>query len=115
MRRKRMARSSLCAGRAPNKRGLAMTRDLRSTRRRALTLTAGAALGAVTPARAAPAQDKARAFAALPDWTGIWTRRGNLFDPSGGAPNAGTNERARDYPPYKPAWEAAYSKFFMDV
>ena len=65
---------------------------------------------------AAPAVDeKTKAFAALPDWTGIWTRRGNLFDQSGGAPNAGDNEKARDYPPYKPEWEKAYSEFFKTV
>ena len=61
------------------------------------------------------ADQRAKAFAALPDWTGIWTRRGNLFDLSGGVGNAGANEKARDYPPYKPNWEAAYSKFFKEV
>jgi len=90
-----------------------------STRRDALTVALGAigaaALPSVVRAAQASAADRAKAFAALPDWTGIWTRRGNLFDQSGGAPNAGVNERARDYPPYKPAWEAAYSDFFRNV
>jgi len=90
--------------------------EIQSTRRAALALAAGAGIAAVAPAyAAAPAADKPRAFAALPDWTGIWMRRGNLFDQSGGAPNAGVNEKARDYPPYKPEWEAAYSKFFKEV
>jgi len=92
----------------------------RTTRRGAL----GVALGAVAAPLAAPmaalaadpsAADRAKAFAALPDWTGIWTRRGNLFDLSGGTPTAGANAKARDYPPYKPEWERAYSDFFTNV
>ena len=89
-----------------------------STRRRALALGLGA-IGALAPELAARAADtaaeRARAFAALPDWTGIWLGRGNLFDQSSGAINAGAAPNARDFPPYKPGWEAAYGDFFKNV
>jgi hypothetical protein len=59
--------------------------------------------------------ERARAFARLPDWSGIWTGTGTLFDQSRGALNPNTNPEARDYPPYKPEWEAAYTKFLKEV
>ena len=55
-----------------------------------------------------------RDFASLPDWTGIWMGSGNVFDTSKGATNA-NNPNARDYPPYKPDWEAAYKEFLDTV
>jgi len=67
-------------------------------------------------AAAEPSVDeRARAFATLPDWSGIWTGTGTLFDQSRGALNPNTNPEARDYPPYKPEWEAAYTKFLNEV
>jgi hypothetical protein len=59
--------------------------------------------------------ERARTFARLPDWSGIWTGTGTLFDQSRGALNPNTDPAARDYPPYKPEWEAAYTKFLSDV
>ena len=82
-----------------------------------LALGVAACGPADTPAEtaAAPAADKAQAFAALPDWSGIWMGVGTtLFDQSRGAVNA-NNPNARDFPPYKPEWEAAYVKFLDEV
>ena len=59
--------------------------------------------------------ERAQAYAKLPDWSGVWTGTGTLFDQSRGALNPNTNREARDYPPYKPEWEAAYVKFLTDV
>jgi hypothetical protein len=59
--------------------------------------------------------ERARAYARLPDWSGVWLGTGTLFDQSRGALNPNTNPNARDYPPYKPDWEAAYTKFLTEV
>ena len=65
------------------------------------------------PAQSAPAPaPKMRDFASLPDWTGIWMGNGNLFDQAGGNAN---RPDARDHPPYKPEWEAAYKEFLETV
>jgi hypothetical protein len=64
-----------------------------------------------TPAGKAPIRD----FASLPDWTGIWMGTGPLFDQSRGARNPNSDPNARDYPPYKPEWEAAYKEFLDTV
>lgn len=61
------------------------------------------------------AEERAQALAKLPDWSGVWTGTGTLFDQSRGALNPNNNPMARDYPPYKPEWEAAYTKFLEDV
>ena len=53
--------------------------------------------------------------AALPDWSGIWMGTGTLFDQSSGQTNPNTNREARDYPPYRPKWEAAYTEFLETV
>ncbi|HTI67925.1 MAG TPA: hypothetical protein VL460_10325 [Caulobacteraceae bacterium] len=73
----------------------------------------GAALACAAPAQAAPAAAMP-AFAALPDWTGVWQGTGTLFDQSRGvlSPETGSS---RDYPPYKPDWEARYEAFLKDV
>ncbi|HEX5281934.1 MAG TPA: hypothetical protein VFW28_17770 [Micropepsaceae bacterium] len=78
---------------------------------------AGIWLAPVQPAAAAElsAAERARAIAKLPDWSGIWTGTGTLFDQSRGALNPNNNPMARDYPPYKPEWEAAYTKFLNEV
>lgn len=69
-----------------------------------------AQVSAPAPAKAAPD------FAALPDWTGIWMGTGgNIFDQSKGGGNVNANPNVRDYPPYKPEWEAAYSQFLETV
>ena len=87
----------------------------KTTRRAALTLAAGAALAPIAANAAQSARAGLKTFTELPDWTGIWTRRGNLFDQSGGQLNAGSGPKARDYPPYNPVWEAAYTKFYDEV
>ena len=68
--------------------------------RRGLYLAAGLAAlaGLASPAAAARASAQA--------WDGVWSPvENNMFDPSGGRvdPNFG-----REYPPYKPQWEARY-------
>lgn len=40
---------------------------------------------------------------------------GTLFDQSSGETNPNTNRNARDFPPYRPDWEAAYETFLEDV
>ena len=79
----------------------------------------GAAIWVSPVQRAAAAEpsvdERARAIARLPDWSGIWMGTGTLFDQSRGALNPNTNPQARDYPPYKPEWEAAYTKFLNEV
>ena len=69
-----------------------------------------------TPAETA-ADDKAKAFAALPDWSGIWMGVGTtLFEQRDGAASLNANNpNARDFPPYNPEWEAAYNKFLNEV
>jgi hypothetical protein len=61
--------------------------------------------------------DKAKAFAALPDWAGVWMGVGTtLFEQKAGAASLNANNpNARDFPPYKPAWEAAYTAFLNNV
>jgi hypothetical protein len=65
----------------------------------------------------ARAADAATAFAALPDWTGVWMGVGTtLFDQSAGPRSLNANDpNARDFPPYRPQWEAAYRKFLDEV
>jgi len=71
----------------------------------------------IIPARSAPAPaaKSVRDFASLPDWTGIWMGSGNLFEQLGGPTNVNSNPNARDHPPYKPEWEAAYQNFLDNV
>ena len=70
----------------------------------------------VAPTQSAPApKSTVREFASLPDWTGIWMGTGgNVFAPTKGATNA-NDPNARNYPPYKPEWEAAYKEFLDTV
>ena len=63
---------------------------------------------------AKPASTGMKTFAELPDWSGMWKSTdpltGSVFD--GSAVKKGDNERTiRDYPPYKPDWEARYAAF----
>jgi hypothetical protein len=96
-----------------------MTEKFRPDRRIAGAglLAAAAALSVPRPAAAAEcvADDKAKAFAALPDWTGIWMGRGNILDQSRGVANTNADPNVRDYPPYKPDWERAYTEFLTSV
>jgi len=82
-------------------------------------LIAAGALAASRPAYAAAPthDDMVKKFAALPDWTGIWMGVGTtLFDQSAGARSLNANDpNARDFPPYKPNWAAAYDKFLNDI
>ena len=93
--------------------------DLPNRRAVGVGLVATAALAAAGPARAAePSHDEmVKKFAALPDWTGIWMVVGTtLFDQSNGARSLNANDpAARDFPPYKPEWEAAYTRFLNEV
>ena len=53
------------------------------------------------------AEERLAAYAKLPDWSGIWrTKSVGLVSTSVPAPRKGK----RDYPPYKPEWEARYVK-----
>jgi hypothetical protein len=97
-----------------------MTKSENPTRRAiGAGLVAAGALAVSNPARSAEpsAADKAKAFAALPDWTGVWTGIGTtLFEQKAGAASLNANNpKARDFPPYRPEWEAAYSKFLDEV
>jgi len=80
-------------------------------------LIAAGALAMSRPAGAAPPthDEMVKKFAALPDWTGIWTGTGTLFEQKQGARSPNGNPDARDFPPYKPEWETAYTKFLNDV
>jgi hypothetical protein len=71
----------------------------------------------LTPAQSAPAgKATMRDFASLPDWTGIWMGTGgNVFETTKGGPTNANSPNARDYPPYKPEWEAAYKEFLDTV
>jgi len=78
----------------------------------------GSVFAATAPAKpAAPrsAPERARAFAALPDWSGIWYGTGTLFDQSRGGRNPNGIGNNRDFPPYNAAWEAKYSSFLERV
>ena len=98
-----------------------MTKDGHPNRRAiSAGLIAAGAFAASRPEHSAAAPstaDKAKAFAALPDWTGVWMGVGTtLFEQKAGAASLNANNpNARDFPPYKPAWEAAYTRFLNDV
>ena len=97
-----------------------MTSALKSLRRiRVLASVIGAVVW-ISPVQQALAAEtmspeRVQAYAKLPDWSGVWVGTGTLFDQSRGALNPNTDPRARDYPPYKPEWEAAYTKFLDEV
>jgi hypothetical protein len=97
-----------------------MTQDTNYDRRAVgAGLVAAGAFALARPVNAAeqsPA-DKAKAFAALPDWTGIWMGVGTtLFEQKAGAASLNANNpNARDFPPYKPDWERAYQTFLDTV
>ena len=85
----------------------------------ALVLTAAlpaqaAPAPAAAPVYTVPAGYKMKTFAELPDWTGVWEGTGTLFDESRGRIGVG-QPGARGYPPYKPDWEAAYTKFIAEI
>jgi len=98
-----------------------MTKDGHPNRRAiSAGLIAAGAFAASRPAHSAAAPstaDKAKAFAALPDWTGVWMGVGTtLFEQKAGAASLNANNpNARDFPPYRPAWEAAYTAFLNNV
>jgi hypothetical protein len=97
-----------------------MTKDGHPNRRTiSAGLVAAGALAVSRPAQSAEpsAADKAKAFAGLPDWAGIWMGVGTtLFEQKAGAASLNANNpNARDFPPYKPEWEAAYTAFLNDV
>jgi hypothetical protein len=77
----------------------------------AMAALAGAAL---TTSR--PPEAHAAAAPSLPDWSGVYMGTGTLFEQ---LPGRGTNPNAdrtlRNYPPYKPDWEAAYGRFLEEV
>ncbi len=91
--------------------------DFPSRRAVGAGLIAAGALAASGARAAAPTHDEmVKKFAALPDWTGIWMGVGTtLFDQRPGARVNANSPDARDFPPYKPDWQAAYDKFLTDV
>src|SRR5215472_1282586 len=81
-------------------------------------LVAAGAFALTRPAQSAEqsAADRAKAFATLPDWTGIWMGVGTtLFEQKAGARVSANDPKARDFPPYKPDWERAYQTFLSEV
>src|SRR5258706_11540448 len=97
-----------------------MTKDGHPNRRAiGAGLSAAGALAVSRPAQSAEpsAADRTKAFATLPDWTGVWMGVGTaLFEQKAGAASLNAkNPNARDFPPYKPTWEAAYTAFLNDV
>jgi len=83
----------------------------------AAAIAAGFYASPMTPAQSAPAgKATMRDFASLPDWTGIWMGTGgNVFETTKGGPTNANDPNARDHPPYKPEWEAAYKEFLDTV
>jgi hypothetical protein len=83
-----------------------------------IAAAAGALLAGAAPALAAPAAPaptaKLPSFSELPDWSGVWQGTGTLFDQSRGVRSPETGS-SRDYPPYKPEWEARYERFLKEV
>jgi hypothetical protein len=72
-------------------------------------------LACVVPVHAAKnSPDRVRAFAALPDWTGIWERDVGIFPNVSGRPPLEeiqalrSNSKLAGHPPYNKAWEARY-------
>jgi hypothetical protein len=92
---------------------------LRSNGRHAL-IGAAIVAAALTPALAAEQgvtrfglsqEERAKVFAALPNWSGLWNPVGGLiFDPSTADPKGNNAQQPgdREHPPYKPEWEAKY-------
>jgi hypothetical protein len=70
-------------------------------------------------AQAAMPPDKSAAWAALPDWSGVWGMQGNtVFDRSTVVPpnaGAGITLGAREHPPYNVKWEERYTKNIAGV
>jgi len=83
----------------------------------AAAIAAGLYASPMTSAQSAPAgKATMRDFASLPDWTGIWMGTGgNVFETTKGGPTNANDPNARDHPPYKPEWEAAYKEFLDTV
>ena len=55
--------------------------------------------------------ERAKVFATLPNWSGLWNPVGGLiFDPSTADPKGNNAQQPgdREHPPYKPEWEAKY-------
>lgn len=92
-------------------------KDLPDRRAVGTGLIAAGALAVAGLARAAePTHDEVvKKFAALPDWTGVWMGTGTLFEQKAGAASPNGNPNARDFPPYRPEWEAAYTRFLDEV
>ncbi len=84
------------------------------------------AAGAVLAGASARAADAAPAASTLPDWAGVWMpRERNLFDASALPENQKASPTdplkffeasyLREYPPYRPEWEARYVKTLTDT
>jgi len=55
--------------------------------------------------------ERAKLFAALPNWSGLWNPVGGLiFDPGTADPKGNSAQQPgdREHPPYNPEWEAKY-------
>lgn len=90
---------------------------------RRLAVLFGVFLFASAVHAAAPTQEsRQRAFAKLPDWTGLWiaddgimTRLGLRNDVEGDAGKSFRDRILSAHPPYNPEWEAKYRKAFAAV
>jgi hypothetical protein len=71
-------------------------------------------IGPASQAVAAPAP--APVTSTMPDWSGMWEGAGSLFELGKGFTNLNDlRQKARDFPPYTPEWEAGYEKFLKEV
>jgi hypothetical protein len=76
----------------------------------------GVVLILVASAKAAPnSPQRVRAFAQLPDWTGLWETESSraVANPSG-APAGDVHFKLAGHPPYNPAWERRYQATLSD-
>ena len=94
-----------------------MTNSAHPNRRAVGAGLIAAAAFAAPPALSAESSfdERAKAFARLPDWTGVWLGTGTLFEQRAGAATPNGNPDARDFPPYTPEWETAYQTFLTEV
>ena len=88
--------------------------------RRSGTITGIVMLAALVALPASGQQNtpaRVRAFAQLPDWSGIWTADGLDVGVSGHSPNdsAFLALKFAGKPPYNPTWEAQYRKRMADA
>jgi hypothetical protein len=85
---------------------------------RSISIALLGVLATVSVAQAEPSaqqQKRARVFASLPDWTGIWeaeawSKRTAAGRPAGGIEEVRSKSVLMGHPPYNAKWEAVYQK-----